>query len=104
MITFEYLHPGANADHVGLLPEFLDERDPRPAKEQFHQNYSHGGGWFPIQGFERDPRNNVLRYPGDPPLQPLARMRLRDEIILVYQYGFVAIIQKDGSFAVARMD
>jgi len=104
MIDVEYLHPLAKPDHVGALPEFLSEHDPRPAKEQFHQNYAHGGGWFPMHGFEKDARTHVLRYPGDPPLVPLARMRFRDEVILVYEASIVVIIQKDGSYEAARMD
>jgi hypothetical protein len=30
--------------------------------------------------------------------------KLRDELILVYEGDWVAVLQKDGSFEVARMD
>jgi hypothetical protein len=29
---------------------------------------------------------------------------LRDEVLIVFPYGFVAIVQSDGSFEMSRMD
>ena len=92
------MHP--NVD-VGYLPSFLHEEDPRPAREQFDQRYIHGG-WRPTSGGTI--RNFVMYYPGDPPLVPIAMITFRDEIILLYPGDFVAIVQPDGSFEVARMD
>jgi hypothetical protein len=90
-------------DELGLLPDFIDQDDPRPAREQFDANYQHGGGWHPIKGFTH--KGFVLHYPGDPPFEPIAMWPLRDEMIVVYRVGMVAIFQtKDGSFEVARMD
>jgi hypothetical protein len=103
MIAFEMLDPRLTEEALGLLPDFLSERDPRPAKEQFHVNYAHGGGWHSFPGFKLN-RDNSLSYPGDPTLQPLARAQLRDELILVYPYSWVAIVQPDRSFEVARLD
>lgn len=112
MIQFKYMNRG-NEDSVGLIPGFLSERDPRPAKEQIDANYAHGGGWSPYpngdwkmmpppRGF--DPHIGLLKYSGDPRLVPLAVAKLRDEKIVVYDSGITAIIQKDGSFEVARLD
>jgi hypothetical protein len=103
MIILHILHPRAQLDNFGLIPDFLDDDDPRGAVEQLHANYSHGGGWFPMKGFELL-EGNKLKYPGDPVLEPLGIMHLRDERIIVYQYGIVAVIQPDGSFEAARMD
>lgn len=47
---------------------------------------------------------NALRYPGDPPMKPIAETKLRDETICVYPYAFVAVIQPGRSFEVSRMD
>lgn len=47
-----------------------------------------------------DPETYVIKYPGDPPFPPVARMRLRDEVILVYPCAWVTIIQKDGSYEI----
>jgi len=89
---------------LGYIPTFVFESDPRPAWEQFNERYVFGG-WNPMLpgGWQMDQDNNLL-YPGDPPLIPLASTMLRDEQIVVYAHSFVAIIQRDGSFSVARMD
>lgn len=102
MIQFELLHPKMTHQHLGLLPEFLYESDPRPAKEQFNERYVYGG-WDSFKGFELTP-SNALVYPGDPPQIPLAQAKLRDELIVFYNHDWVAIIQPDRSFEVCRMD
>lgn len=91
-------------EQLGLLPFFIDPQDPRPAREQLDANYQHGGGWQPIEGFTRKKGTGDLCFPGDPPLSMIAFMRLRDERVEFYPHAFVAIVQKNGSFEVARMD
>ena len=102
-ISVIFIHPKVTEDHVGLIPAFLDEKDPRPAAEQFNERYAHGGGWRP-QGKFKMLDDGSLKYPGDPPFPVLAAILFRDENIYIYQYGYVAIRQKDGSFEVCRMD
>jgi hypothetical protein len=97
------LHPKATLAHLGFIPSFLDENDPRRAVEQLHENYQHGGGWIPLDGFKLI-RSIVLRYPGDPPLTPLAATHLRQELIVVYDNAVVAVFQPDRSFVAAIMD
>ena len=97
-----YLHPRCTDAHLGELPEFLNVDDPRPAKEQFNDNYRHGGGWNKMNGLTM--KGVTMWYPGDPPFHPIARMDLRDEMILIYEHSIVAIVQRDGSFEAARMD
>lgn len=92
----------SNPDVVGFLPEMLDDADPRPAREQFDAHYPYGGYWQ--SGPAWIDAGGVLFYPGDPPQHPIAGTRLRDELILLYPYEFVAIIQPDESFVVQRMD
>ena len=96
-----YSHP----NFVGFIPTFLDTDDPRPAKEQFAERY-HYGGWHNQEGFTTIGGSAILRYPGDPPLEPIAvmAMPLREEAIFVYLHGYVSIFQKDGSFEACRMD
>lgn len=98
-----FLINGGTPDAVGLIPHFLDPEDPRPAKAQLDQNYRHGGGWQPFEGFTLQ-KDGSIKYPDDPALKPRAMMRLRDEVILVYDYGWVLILQKDGAFEICRMD
>lgn len=92
---------------LGFLPGFLREDDPRPAKEQFAERYAHGGGWSPFKGFEF--RNLRLIYPAsdDGPeevYRVIAHTSLRDEAIMLYEYAWVVILQKDGTWEVSRMD
>jgi hypothetical protein len=89
---------------LGLIPEFLDDDDPRPARDQIDGNYAHGGGWQPMVGFEMDDEQSAFLYPGDPPLRPFAMTMLRDEVILFLPYSFIAIVQPDNSFEISRVD
>lgn len=89
-------------EHLGYLPTMLDERDPRPAREQLDANYRHSGGWCPMDGFSLD--GMTLRYPGDPPFEMIGCTRVRDEVVALFEHDMVAIVQPDGSFEVARMD
>jgi hypothetical protein len=97
-----YLQPGTHPDEIGIIPSFLDEDDPRPAREQLDANYQHGGGWRSLPNFDLD--GTTLKYPGDPPMQPIAAMQLRNEMVLIYPSAFVMVLQKHGTFEVARMD
>ena len=90
-------------EQIGYIPEMLSERDERSAKEQIHANYQHGGGWRSFEGFTMLP-NGDLVYPGDPVMHPIAAATLRDECILLYEHAWLAIIQLDGSWEVARID
>jgi hypothetical protein len=110
MIQFVSKHPQFDAvEDVGFLPTFLYESDPRPAKEQFNERYNFGGGWNHLDGFTML-ENGDMQYksePGeeqDPPTMLLAEAQFRDETIRLYQHAWVAIVQKDGSFEVSRMD
>ena len=86
-------------DVLGLIPSFLAVEDPRTAREQIDAYY----GWRPIEGFILE-SDFALSFPGDPPMDPLVETTLRDERIFVYQSGWVAIVQPDLSFTVARLD
>ncbi len=101
MLKWEMLHPKMTIEHLGFIPDFIFEHDHRSAKEQFNERY--WPGWLPFNGFEMID-NNQLCYPGDPPLLPLAEAWLRDEKIIFYNHSWVAIVQKDGSFEICRMD
>jgi hypothetical protein len=97
------LHPACTPDHVGFIPTFLDLDDPRPAAEQFQERYVYGG-WRNQSGFKQGNQRYTLTYPGDPTLKPIAAMMLRDEMIMIYDAGYVAIWQEDGTFEACRMD
>jgi hypothetical protein len=87
----------------GFIPDFLDEGDPRPAREQFNERYR--GGWVPAPpGLKLDVSTLRLTYPGDPAMVPLSTMYFRDEVIVLFRSSWVCIIQPDRSWEVARMD
>ena len=88
---------------LGFLPGLIDEGDPRGVREQLDDKYRYGGGWRPMPGLTLRP-DRSLKYPGDPPLKPIAVMAMRDELIFVYLHGYVSIFQKDGTFEACRMD
>jgi len=85
---------------TGYLPLFFDANDPAPAAEQINRHYI--GGWHPFPGFMR--KKNQLKYPGDPPMKLLAFAHLRTETLKFYEGSWLAIIQKDGSIEIARVD
>ena len=91
-------------DILGLLPEIFRADDDRPAVEQANDRYAHGGGWFPQTGWTIEPGTGIAHYDGDPPFQPLCVAKLHDEMIIVYPHAYVAILQEDGSYQMARMD
>jgi hypothetical protein len=94
----------AQPEDWGIILTMLDSEDLRPAKVQLDEGYQHGGGWRPQEGFKFDDKTGWMSYPGDPPFKPLSGIRLRDELIVLYPYGYVGIIQPDSSFEIARMD
>ncbi len=102
MIRFEILR-GTHYDALGYIPHFLVPEDTRPAKEQFTERYIYGG-WSKFEGHTLNLKTMALKYPGDPPMLPLAVAELGHEKIYVYPHAWVLILQPDGSFEVARLD
>lgn len=88
---------------VGFIPTFLDEDDLRPVRAQINERYAHGGGWQPSRGWTLLSDGSIL-YEGDSPLSPVAWTHLRHETIIIYHHAWVAIIDPDGTFEVARCD
>ena len=96
------------AADTSILETMLSSADKRPAREQLNEAYAHGGGWNPMDGWELLSGGYHIQYglgepDMDPPLPALAVGKLRDELILVYPYDWVAIVQPDNSFEIARM-
>ena len=96
-----------NMDVVGpYLPHCFSHDDPRPAARQVHTAYKHGGGWQPFTGFKLIKKLDRYRlvYPGDPDMMELSRATLRDETIVFFQMSWLAIIQPDETYEVARVN
>jgi hypothetical protein len=88
---------------LGYIPDFLTVDSPLSAVEQLHRNYQHGGGWKKFDGFALLANGN-LKYPGDPETRLLAEAYTNSELVRIYEHSWVAVVQIDGSFEVARMD
>jgi hypothetical protein len=97
-----FLMVSGDPEMWGLIPGFLDSSDPRGAKEQFNEH--HVAGWSKFDGFTWDHETGVLSYPGDPPMKPLSGIIFRDEIILLFDFSWVMVIQPDKSWEICRMD
>lgn len=95
------LHEKMTPEHLGFIPSFLDEADPRPVKEQIAAKYV--GGWHPFSGF-RLLSGGSLKYPGDPPTKCLAMTKLRDEVVYFYEHDWLRVEQRDGTWEVSRVD
>lgn len=93
-VAWKLKHPRATLATLGYIPGFLSTADPRPAREQFEENYVYGGEWHRLppgmvtESFLKD-------SPDDRPL--IAEAKLRDETIRVYAGAWVTITQADGS-------
>jgi hypothetical protein len=106
MIRFTMLDQTQTVEALGFLPALLDDTDPRPARDQLNDRYQHGGGWAPLQGFVMGPTTYCLSYPGDPPYRPVAvaHLPLSKEVVVFYQYQWLAVMQLDRSIEVSRVD
>ena len=103
-ITWYSQRDAANHHHLGLIPSFLSAIDPRPAVEQFDERYRSGGGWHRFKGF-RMLTSGDLHYTGDPNTRLLWEAALPNgETVRVYESAWVAVVQPDGSYEIARMD
>jgi hypothetical protein len=100
------LHPHATVEHLGYLPQIINACYAGTVREQITQNYAHGSGYSPFgkDKWKYNQAAQTLNYPGDPELKPIASTMIGDEKVLMYNHAIVAIIQKDGSFDVVRMD
>ena len=94
---------GGDIEVWGFLPGFLDEDDPRGAREQFHERCP--GGWVPAPpDLKLNPATSHLSYPGDPDMRPISALQFRDEMLVLYPSSWVVVIQLDGSWVAARLD
>ena len=100
MLHFSPLAP------AGYLPLMLDERDPRSVQEQLNDSYAHGGGWNSFSGFTlvKRGREYALSYPGDPLMLEVSRAQFRDQLLVLFQYSWLGIIENDELLDVARVD
>lgn len=104
MAEWQFHHRGMTLEHLGLIPCWLSENNPKSIVEQMDAGYQFGGfKQYPINGY-KVVGDKCLKYPGDPVLKPLASITIRDETLCFYDHAICAVWQKDGSFVAARFD
>lgn len=103
-MKIKLLHPRATIEHLGLIPGWLNEANPKHAREQLNDGYVFGGWQSFGEGKIKLNPDNSFSYPGDPPQMPFAEIEFRDERIYMYPGSWVLVKQPDGSFEICRMD
>jgi hypothetical protein len=94
---------GFRLDEWGFIPGMLNDNDPRSTRDQLDAGYAHGGGWRPFKGHTML-EDGALSYPDDMPLLPRSTIYFREDRVVLYDHGWVAIVKPDGSYEVCRMD
>lgn len=118
MITFQALHENITLEHLGLIPLFISNDDPRSAVEQIDENYQHGGGWKDLGVIdvhvEYDKRKILqsIGYEGEP-MRSYAKAthmvaqngeKFAEEIYIC-EYSMVVVVDlRNGSFRWSRID
>jgi len=88
----------------GFIPEWVindRDHDDLNIKDMLETHYPYG--MFEMDKSVVDP-DGTYHYPQDPDMFPLIKMKRGEETLYQYQHGIVAIVQKDGSSFVTRMD
>jgi len=88
----------------GFIPEWVmydKDHDDLNMKDMLETHYPYG--MFEIDNSIID-SDGTYHYPEDPDMYPLIKMERGEETLYQYKYGLVAIVQKDGSLFVTRMD
>lgn len=113
-LDWELRHPNATIDHLGMLPVWFNAADERDAFTQADTGYLNTAGcnYRPMPGFKlgKNGENFTLIYgdpdeeDADPPMEEIARMKLRTQTVVLFEAEWVAIVQPDETFVVARCD
>lgn len=89
--------------HLGAIPTYLNAASSDPIWLQLQENSR--SGWNPVPpgaGFQFS-QDDVLLYPGLPPLSPVAMATHLGERIFIYPANFVLILQLNQDYSLARV-
>lgn len=103
-----FIRHNINTD-LGLIPSFVDNQCKDDAVTQIHNNYAHGGGWRDLSGYQihftQDGRVELLGPEKcDPPLKEMARGLHGRELVFVFEFCMVAVVNSNDVLRVARID
>jgi hypothetical protein len=71
-------------------------------KEGIENNYAFFSRWQ-VGGFEVD-EDGTYKFPEDKPLKPLVTIEGDGEVMYIYEYAIVVIVDKDGNKMYTRVD
>lgn len=80
---------------LGSIPAFVaDREDGESLVDCIDRNYQHGGGWHDFNKFSVDAFNGQMEYLDDPVMHPIAMYETADEVLWMYPYGWVTVLDK----------
>ena len=89
----------------GIIPTFLTDPT-KSALENFQANYC--GRAIPFEGHKviqgGPDMPYMIQYPQDPPHLEVSRMHFNEELLILFSYAWVMIVQPDESFVIVHMD
>lgn len=101
-----------NLDAFGLIPDMLNPASTELMWKQIDAAYGHGGGWHDFNGFavtkDGDGKYH-MQYPGDPAYDEIGRIRFDQQMLVMFDYGWVLWVLLDADsnmieHKVARVD
>jgi len=100
---FYHIDEISMSNMVGFIPSWLSDatHDDLSAQECLDRCY--GFGLYESKEASIT-KEGIYQYEGDPDLFPLIKIERGDEIVYVYEYALVAIINAEGSSFCCRMD
>ena len=92
------LRPGVGVGDFGDLLTLLDDTDKRGGVEQFGERWEPLGGAWRLEGSALHGAGRAFELLG------AIRLPAANELVMVFEDGFVAIVQSDRSLEVARFE
>lgn len=99
-----FYQEGMTEEHLGYISQIIRSGRGATVAQQINANYSHGGGYAPMNAFTFNPVSKSIKYPGDDAMLPWATTHIDGEDVYLYEYAWLCIVQPNGEFAVTRMD
>ena len=101
-----HLDARVSPEWLGAIPAWVHgANDERSMVDMIHQNYSHGGGWIPFDGFHVDPVSGDMTFDGDPDTVAIGIFRTEHEVLWFYPHSWITVKDiKTGEHRTARID
>lgn len=98
--TVEDLLEGENFFH-----RLVSSEDSRRIQDQIAENYPYGFGWEPLEGFKLlSPVTGAVLHPDGHLFEPIATAPHGDQIMFLYKYLYIGLLESDGTFEMGRDD